>query len=133
MKKYIFTFLMLFFALSVSAQSSYEKNIEEKAKKISTAKTVSDYDKLFNEFSALKKSQDSYKYKAYYYAGFVMYKKAELALSNNPNADERNNNGLAEKFVGGALSLKQNDKESTDLLTLIMEQKKKIRTNAKSN
>jgi len=133
MKKTIFTILLFLFAISVSAQSSYQKSVDEKAKKISAATTVNDYDKLFNEFSGLTRSADPYKYKAYYYAGLAMYKKAELSLSKNSGADERNTNGLAEKFVGGALSLKQDDKESNDLLNLIIEQKNKMGVNAKRN
>lgn len=129
MKKLFFTFCFTLVSLFVFAQSNYEKNIEEKAKQISTAKTVTDYDKLFKEFSTLKKSQDPYKWKAYYYAGFIMYKKAELILNNNLNTDIKNTNALAEKFISGALSTNPNDKESTDLLSLIQEQRKAIEMN----
>lgn len=129
MKKLFFTFCFTLVSLFVFAQSNYEKNIEEKAKQISTAKTVTDYDKLFKEFSTLKKSQDPYKWKAYYYAGFIMYKKAELILNNNLNTDIKNTNALAEKFISGALSTNPNDKESTDLLNLIQEQRKAIEMN----
>lgn len=129
MKKLFFTFCFTLVSLFVFAQNNYEKNIEEKAKQIYTAKTVTDYDKLFKEFSTLKKSQDLYKWKAYYYAGFIMYKKAELILNNNLNTDIKNTNALAEKFISGALSTNPNDKESTDLLNLIQEQRKAIEMN----
>lgn len=129
MKKLFFTFCFTLVSLFVFAQNNYEKNIEEKAKQIYTAKTVTDYDKLFKEFSTLKKSQDPYKWKAYYYAGFIMYKKAELILNNNLNTDIKNTNALAEKFISGALSTNPNDKESTDLLNLIQEQRKAIEMN----
>lgn len=129
MFKNIFTILILLIGITVSAQSSYQKSLDEKSQKINSAKTAADYDKLFNEFSALRKSQDPYKWKAYYYAALTMYKKAELVLAKNPKADERNTNGVAEKFVAGALALKQEDKESNDLLSLITDQKKKLELN----
>ncbi|KQT15547.1 hypothetical protein ASG31_14905 [Chryseobacterium sp. Leaf404] len=133
MKKNIFTVFMLLFGLLVSAQSTYEKTVQEKAKSISAAKTATDYDKLFNEFSVLTRSKDSYKWKAYYYAGYAMYKKTELNLSKNPSSDERNNNGIAEKYAAGALAFKQDDKESKDLLNLIMEQRSKMEKKTATN
>ncbi|MCW3160430.1 hypothetical protein [Chryseobacterium oryctis] len=127
MKKFLLTVCFALGALTY-AQSAYETTLNEKAKKISTAKTMADYDKLFKEFSELKKAQDPYKWKAYYYSGLVLYNKAELILKSTKRTDVENVNALAEKYVLGSLAAQPNDKENNDLLNLIKEQRTKFGT-----
>ncbi|MBT2621768.1 MULTISPECIES: hypothetical protein [Chryseobacterium] len=127
MKKTLLTFYFVLFSVLISAQSSYENTLNQKAEKISSAKTVADYEKLFREFSELKKSRDPYRWKAYYYAGLVLYKEGEFIInSGNKKADTRYTNSLAEKFVAGSLELQPDNKEITDLLNLIREQRTKF-------
>ncbi|ASW75089.1 hypothetical protein IQ37_00485 [Chryseobacterium piperi] len=125
MKKILLAFCFALFGVLISAQSSYEKTLNQKAEKISTAKTIADYDKLFKEFSELKKTKDPYKWKAYYYAGLMLYNKTELLLKNNKKTDIREINSLAEKYVLGSLAAEPDNKENNDLLNLIREQKTK--------
>jgi hypothetical protein len=127
MKRILLTFCFVLFGVLISAQSSYEKTLNAKAEKISSAKTIADYEKLFREFSELKKNRDPYRWKAYYYAGLVLYKEGELILnSGNKKADAGNTNSLAEKFTAGSLELQPDNKEINDLLNLIREQRTKF-------
>ena len=126
MKKFLLTSCFALFGVLTYAQSAYEVKLNEKAKKISAAISVADYDNLFKEFSELKKVQDPYKWKAYYYSGLVLYNKVELILKGSKRTDLESINALAEKYVLGSLSAQPNDKENNDLLNLIQEQKAKL-------
>lgn len=127
MKKTLLTFYFALFSVLIFGQTSYEKTLNAKAEKISTAKTLADYDKLFTEFSELKKSRDPYRWKAYYYAGLVLYKEGEFIINTgNKKADTGHTNSLAEKFVAGSLELQPDNKEIIELLNLIREQRTKF-------
>ncbi|WP_326981846.1 hypothetical protein VUJ46_16650 [Chryseobacterium sp. MYb264] len=129
MKKTLLTFLFSLFGAFMLAQTTYEKTLNEKARKISDIKTIADCDKLFDEFSALKRNPDPYRWKAYYYAGLALYNKAELILKSNKKNGVENVNGLAEKYVLGSLTAAPDDKENNDLLKLILEQRSRLGVN----
>lgn len=126
MKKAISTFCFAVFGTFLFAQSNYEKILNEKAEKITIAKTQTDYDQLFIEFSKLKNTPNPYQWKAYYYAGLVLYKKGELILHHHQKSNIAYVNSLAEKYILGSLTAEPNDKESHNVLNLIREQKMKF-------
>lgn len=123
MKKTLLTLIVVMFSMFTYAQSSYQKTLDSKAEKISSAKSLADYDKLFNEFSGLAKGTDSYRWKAYYYTALVLYKKSEFLLAYNKSSDISYFNGLAKKYVMGSLSAMPDDKDNNELLQLITAQK----------
>ncbi len=123
MKKTLLTLIVVMFSMFTYAQSSYRKTLDSKAEKISSAKSIADYDKLFNEFSDLTRNPDSYRWKAYYYTALVLYKKSEFLLASNKKSDISYFNGLAKKYVMGSLSAMPDDKDNNELMQLITEQK----------
>ncbi len=126
MRKIFLTFCFTIVSFFAFAQTNFEKVIEEKAKRIPTAKNIGDFDKLFQDFSDLKTTQDPYNWKAYYYAGLVLYKKAEFVLSTNKKNDVKNINSLAEKFTLASSTVQPDNTEVNELLDLIKNQKLKL-------
>lgn len=126
MKKILFTFCLLLFSFSFAQSSTYRKQIEDLATKFSTAKTVAQYDSLFEKFDILKKNSDTYRWKSYYYAGLAMYRKAELLLNSNNRANASEANSIANKYILGSQTAQPHSQEMQTLIALINEQHSKL-------
>ena len=126
MKKAIISLLFFFIALSLHAQTNYEGKINSLASKIETAKTISEFDKLFEEFDTIKRTQHTLRWKAYYYAGLAQYKKAEMLMERRDFQNAKNANAIANKYAMGSSSFQVEDSKINLLLELLDIQKKKI-------
>lgn len=90
MKKIFFTSCLTMLSIFSYAQSQFEMKLTENTAKLEKATTAADFDILFSEFSSLIKFNDKNKWKAYYYAGFTQYKKADILLKSSSFADAKN-------------------------------------------
>jgi len=126
MKKLILSFLLLMFCSFSFAQTDFDKQIKDKSIQLKKANTAKEYGALFTDFSALTKSKSPNRWKAYYYAGLSLYKKAELQLKTEDNDQVAETNALAYKYVKGAATAQPNNSELLELVKSIEKQRKLI-------
>lgn len=109
----------------VNAQAYSEKDFQQSVLQINTAKTTSDYDKLFQKFSKFTSTKTSERWQAYYYTALSMYLKTEIQINQTTHEDFLASSGLATKAINGA-NAQQDNAEINILLGLIYLQKIQI-------
>jgi hypothetical protein len=125
-KTLLICFCMVGFCLQ--AQTFSEKDFKQSVLQLNAAKTESDYDNVFQQFSKFKSSKPAESWQRYYYAAVAKYMKAELQLKKTTHQDISELNALARKYAkGGYSDSKQNNAEVDILLGLIALQKTQIK------
>lgn len=130
MKKLFLPIVLMMCTIFTNAQTSFDQKISAKSESLKGAKTATDFDNIYNEFSTLRMEKNVNRWKAYYYAGLTQYKKGEFLLSKGMNESVAESNALAFKNTMGAFTSQQQNQDIQNLLKSIDIQRKKIKNNS---
>ncbi|PIF43464.1 hypothetical protein CLU96_0372 [Chryseobacterium sp. 52] len=123
MNKLLLIFGFLLAGSWANAQSFTDKALQQTVLQLNNAKTVNDYDSVFNKFSDAKTSE---RWQSFYYTAVALYLKTELQLKKASGQNLNESNAVARKLAIGALTSQRDNAEINTLIGLLYFQKTQL-------
>ena len=117
MKKYLLSFALVLSASIAFGQTNYEKTMAEKIAKLEKSRTADEFQSSSDDFVRIL-GVESGQWLPYYYASYAALQKGRTLMQEGKTEDLDFYAGLAQKYLGVAMSLEPNNAENHLLMKM---------------